>query len=51
MPHGSSQWLIFHPLSEERIMSTALRKKMHHALRASKIKGRKVTVRRERPQK
>src|SRR5271157_4591765 len=32
MPHGSSQRLIFHPLSEELIMSTALRKKMHQDL-------------------
>ena len=32
MPHVSSQRLIFHPLSEELIMSTALRKKMHQDL-------------------
>src|SRR5208337_3413154 len=32
MRHVSSQRLIFHPLSEELIMSTALRKKMHQDL-------------------
>jgi hypothetical protein len=32
MPHRSSQRLIFHPLSEELIMATALRKKMHQDL-------------------